>query len=49
MRRLIMLICVGLVTILVSVGRLPRSGHERLSQALNAHAGYAKTGLRLFP
>jgi hypothetical protein len=36
-------------TLLVSVGRLPRSRHERLFQALNVHEGYAKTGAASLP
>jgi hypothetical protein len=36
-------------TLLVSVGRLPRSRHERLFQALNANEGYAITGAASLP
>jgi len=40
----------GLVTtLLVSVGRLPRSRSEGLLQPHNVVEGYAKPGLRLFP
>jgi len=40
----------GLVTtLLVSVGRLPRSRSEDLLQPLNVFEGCAKPGLRLYP